>query len=70
MNYTAVLWDRRLVSGLFNMEVRVISQVSPGEIYGGQCENRTGFPPNIFVFPVIVIPPMDLSHLIRISFIL
>jgi hypothetical protein len=69
MSYTVALWHRRLVSGLFNMEARVRSQVSPGEIYSGQCENRTGFPPNIFVVPVTVIPPMVLSHLIRISFI-
>jgi hypothetical protein len=61
MNYTVVLWHRRLVSGLFDAEARVRSQGSPGEIYGGQCENRTGISPNILVFPVTVIPPLALS---------
>ena len=69
MNYTAVLWHRRLVSGLFDMRARVRSQASPGEIYGGQCENRTDFPQSIFVFLITLIHPIVLSHLIHISFV-
>jgi hypothetical protein len=44
-------------------EARVRSQVSPCEIYGGQIGTVTGFPANISVSPVSIIPPMIDTHL-------
>ena len=44
-------------------EVRVRSQVSPCEVGGGQCGNRTSFATSTSVFsPVYIMPPMFLPN--------